>query len=126
MLVPEPPPPPPPPVPVLNVPLAKAVPPVPSKPTTFQVMVELSGQGESGVQVNTVSPALHTVVTDKMPVGGVVVKIAWLIEVFMAALKVKTTGADAETPVAPLAGLLVTVALRAKRVIVRSATADKN
>jgi hypothetical protein len=44
----------------------------------------------------------------------------------MAALKVKTTGVVAATPVAPLAGLLVTVALRAKRVIVRSATTDKN
>jgi hypothetical protein len=37
------------------------------------------------------------------------VKIAWLLEVFMAALKVKTTGAVGEIPVAPSAGLLVTV-----------------
>jgi hypothetical protein len=111
---------------VLNVPLAKAVPPVPSNPTTFQVIVELSGQGESGVHVNTVAAAFHTAVTDKIPVGGVVVKIAWLIEVFIAALKVKTTGVVPETPVAPLAGLLLTVTPWAQTLPVSSASADNN
>jgi hypothetical protein len=62
-------------VPVLKVPVAKEVPPPPSIPTTVQEIVVLFGQGESGLQVITVSPALQAKVTGMKGVDGVL-KIA--------------------------------------------------
>ena len=99
------PPPPPPPVPVVNVP--KGSPPSGSpaalSPSTIQEMFVFAGNDGSGVQVSTVSPALHDgVVVMKLKLGSK--KVADVILVFIAALKVKTTVVVDETPVAPFAG----------------------
>lgn len=67
----------------------------------------LLGNGETGVQVRTVLPALQAELTGKNGVVCDVKKAAVLG--FTAALKVNITGAEGETPVAPSAGLLLTV-----------------
>jgi hypothetical protein len=78
-----------------------------SKPNTVQLIVAFAGKGGIGVQVKTVLPALQAVVTLKFD-GGVPKNGKLDIE-FIGPLKVNTTGADTETPVAPFSGLLVTV-----------------
>ena len=97
---------PPPPVPAVNVPVAKneAV-----SSVTYQVMVTLAGQGESGVQVRTVLAAFQLSVTVYAPKGLREIKLLVTDAGSTAVEKVNTTGEFTDTPVAPLAGLLVTV-----------------
>src|SRR6266404_5224627 len=61
-------------------------------------------KGGEGVQVSTVFPALQTGVTVGNPVTVVSKNVASVRSGSIAALKVKTTAAEGETPVAPRAG----------------------
>jgi hypothetical protein len=76
------------------------------------------GKGGVGVQVSVLLSALHTgVVRSMAPL--VSWKVAMVNVVSIAALNVKTTGALAETPLAPLAGVTETIVGPAARAWLR-------
>ena len=100
--------PPPEPVPVVKLPVGTPpkLAPRALTPDTTQVISVFAGNAGEGVHVKIVLPPLHAGEVGRKLVS---MNIAVVAAGFIASLKVKTTAADGETPLAPLNGTVETM-----------------